>query len=275
MKALNKLQSLFLATALAAGLASCNDKDLIAENDKWSFTDTLNVGYVKFVHSFAGNTPQVPGAAANTGPAVFIYANGAKVNGNSLSYAGIFPSQTVYSTLKTGSTEFTAVLARMNTSVIPNIPGPQAGDTLLRFTANVEKGKYYTVLLVDTVPAMKALVKEDVFTIPAVNKYAIRLVNSTMNPLDTLVLYSRVRKSNIVENVTHKQFSNFVEVEIPAINDTLEVRKAGGTAALYYVGSQTAPQTFAPTSQRVYTIVARGKTGVTNKTPSASQVTNR
>lgn len=275
MKAIHKLQGFILASALAASLASCNDKDLIAENDKWEFTDTTDVGYVRISHSFAGNTPQIPGAAANTGPQVFVYANGAKLNGNNLSYAGNWPSPNVYATIKTGTVQFTGVLARMNTAVVPNIPAPAAGDTLLSLSTTIQKGKFYTMIIVDTVPVMRLLIKEDDLTTPALNKYRIRLVNTTMNPLDTLVLYSRVRKSNIVEGVTHKQFSNFAEVDIPAINDTLEVRKAGGTTALYFVGSQTAPQTFSPTSQRIYTVIARGKTGVTNKTPSASLVTNR
>lgn len=275
MKAIHKLQVFFLASALVASLPSCNNKDLIAENDKWVFTDTTDVGYVRIIHSFAGNTPQIPTASANTGPQVFVYANGAKLNGNNLSYGGNWPSPNVYATIKTGTVQFTGILARMNTSVVPNIPAPIAGDTLLSLSAPIQKGKYYTMVIVDTVPVMRMVIQEDDLTTPTLNKYRIRLVNTTMNPLDTLALYSRVRKSNIVDGITHKQFSNFVEVDIPAINDTLEVRKTGGTAALYYVGSQTAPQTFAPTSQRIYTVIARGKTGVTNKTPSASLVTNR
>lgn len=269
------IKYLFISGTCCWLIAACDEKDLISENDKWIFTDTTDVGYVRFVHAFAGNTPQIPSAAANTGPQVFLYADGAKLNGTNLGYAANWPGPNVYATIKTGGVGFMAVLARLNTSVVPNIPAPSAGDTLLKFSQNIEKGKYYTMILVDTVPSMKIWVKEDNLVIPAINKYKIRLINTTANPLDTLDLYSRVLKQNIISGVTHKQASDFIEVALPPVNDTLEVRKPGGTAALYYVGSQTAPQTFAPVSERIYSVVCRGKTGVTNKTPSSTLVTNR
>ena len=260
---------------LVVSLFSCDDKDLIAENDKWIFPDTTDVGYIKVIHSHAAVLPQIPGAAANTGPQVFMYANGAKLNGNALSYAGNWPSPNVYATVKSGNTDFTGILARLNTVVVPNVPAPIAGDTLLKFSQNIVKGKYYSVILVDTLPNMRAVVFEDDMGVPTNKKYKIRLVNTTANPLDTLVLYSRLLKANIIGRTTAKQASPFVEVDVPTLNDTLEVRSATGVAALYYVGSQTTPQTFAPVSQRIYSVVARGKNGLTSKTPSASLVTNR
>jgi len=256
-------------------LFACDHKDLIAENDKWIFPDTTDVGYIRVIHSHAAVLPQIPGAAANTGPQVFMYANAAKLNGNALSYGGNWPSPNVYATVKSGNTDFLGILARMNTVVVPNVPAFIAGDTLLKFSQNIVKGKYYSVVLVDTLPNMRAVVYEDDMTVPTNKKYKIRLVNTTANLLDTLVLYSRLMKANIIGKTTFKQASAFVEVDVPMLNDTLEVRSASGTAALYYVGSQTAPQTFAPVSQRIYSVIARGKTGLSTKTPSASLVTNR
>lgn len=253
----------------------CSDKDLIAENNKWILTDTTDVGYVRFIHSHSAVSPQIPGAAANTGPQVFVYANGNKLNGNNLSFSGNWPSPNVYATIPSGATVFQAVLARMNTSVIPNVPAPAAGDTLLKFDQTIERGKYYTMILVDTLPTMRIFIQQDNLNTPAVNKFKIRLINTTANVLDTLVLYSRNLKQNIVGSTSHKKASDFIEIDVPSFNDTLEVRKAGGSAALYYVGSQTTPQTFAPVSQRIYTVVCRGKTGLSTKTPSASLVTNR
>ena len=275
MKSTIQFSGLLLLLAFTASHSSCSDKDLIAENNKWILTDTTDVGYVRFVHSHSAVSPQIPGAAANTGPQVFVYANGNKLNGNNLSYSGNWPSPNVYATLPSGATAFQAVLARMNTSVIPNIPAPAAGDTLLKFNHTVERGKYYTMILVDTLPSMRIFIQQDELVTPAVNKYKIRLINTTANVLDTLVLYSRNLKQNVIGNTTHKKSSEFIELDVPLLNDTLEVRKAGGAAALYFVGSQTAPQTFAPVSQRIYTVVCRGKTGLTTKTPSASLVTNR
>jgi hypothetical protein len=264
-----------LFITFVAAIQSCDKKDLIAENDKWIFPDTSNVGYVRFIHSHAAIAPQIPGASANTGPQVFMYANGQKLNGNALSYGGNWPSPNVYATIPVGNLNFQAVLARMNTAVTPNIPAPIAGDTILKYTYTVEKGKFYSMILVDTLPAMKIFVKEDDMTLPAVNKYRLRLINTTANPLDTLSVYSRNLKQFVINGVRHKETSLFVELDVLTSSDTLEVRNPNGATALYYVGSQTAPQAFTPVSQRIYTVVCRGKNGLTSKTPSASLVTNR
>jgi hypothetical protein len=269
-----KIYFLFFIAAVCF-MHSCDKKDLIAENDKWIFADTSDVGYVRLIHSHAAVAPQIPTAAANTGPQVFVYANGQKLNGNALSYGGNWPSPNVYATIPTGNVNFTVVMARLNTLVTPNVPAPIAGDTILKYTQAIEKGKSYSMILVDTFPAMKAFTKEDDLTLPALDKYRIRLINTTANPLDTVSLYSRNLKQFIITDIKHKETSKIVELNVPTINDTLEVRKPNGTVALYFVGSQTAPQAFAPISQRIYTVVCRGKTGLTTKTPSASLVVNR
>lgn len=265
--------AILFTVAVLSIYSSCTKKDLISENDKWEYTDDHNVGYVKVLHNYSGKTPALPSA---TSPAIFVYANGAKLNGTSLGYVGVWPTTAVYAEIKAGANTFLGVLARMNTTVTPNVPAPVAGDTIINFNFNVEKGKYYSVYLVDTAPTMRALIKEENFTVPAVGKYKIRLANLTSNPLDSLILYSRNARANLISNITHKQISDFIELPLNTINDTLEIRRPGGTTFMYYVNSQTAPQPFFPVSQRIYTVVARGRTASTpNNTPSANLVTNR
>lgn len=262
---------LFTVAALSI-YSSCTKKDLISENDKWEYTSDHNVGYVKVLHNYSGKTPALPSA---TSPSIFVYANGAKLNGTGLTYATVWPATSVYAEVKAGSNTFLGVLARMNTAVTPNVPAPVAGDTILNFNFNIEKGKYYSVYLVDTAPTMRALIKEENFVVPNTGTYKIRLANLTSNVLDSLNLYSRNGRVNLISNVTHKQISNFVELPLNTINDTLEVRTPNG-AFLYYVNNATAPQPFFPIGQRIYTVVARGKTASTpNNTPSANLVTNR
>jgi hypothetical protein len=265
--------AILFTVAVLSIYSSCTKKDLIDENRKWEFPDEQNVGMVRVFHNYSGRTPALPGA---TTPSVFMYANGAKLNGNGLGYAGSWPSPNDYATVKAGATTFLAVLARLNTVVVPNIPAPIAGDTILNFNFNVEKGKFYSVFLVDTAPTMRALVKEENFVNPAVGNYKIRLANLTSNPADSLNLYSRNARTIIIPNIIHKQISDFVELPLNIINDTLEVRRPGGTTALYFVNSATAPQPFFPIGQRIYTVVCRGKTASTpNNTPSAGLLTNR
>jgi hypothetical protein len=265
--------AIIFTVAVFSIYSSCTKKDLIAENNKWEFPDQQDVGLVRIFHNYSGKTPALPGATA---PAVFIYANNAKLNGNALSYTGNWPSPNDYATVKAGSINFTAVLARMNTAVVPNIPAPIAGDTVLSFNYTIEKGKFYSLFLVDTAPTMRAFVVPENFTLPMVGTYKIRIANLTSNPLDSLILYSRINRSALSTVTTHKQVSDFIEMPLTTINDTLEVRRPGGTAAMYFVNSQTAPQPFFPIGQRIYTVVCRGKTASTpNNTPSASLLTNR
>lgn len=265
--------AILFTVALLSIYSSCTKKDLIEENNKWEYTDDHNVGYVKVLHNYSGKTPALPSA---TSPSIFVYANGAKLNGTGLTYATVWPATSVYSEIKAGSNTFLGVLARMNTTVTPNVPAPIAGDTIINFNFNVEKGKYYSVYLVDTAPTMRALIKEDNLVLPNVGSFKIRLANLTSNPLDSLILYSRNSRANLISNVTHKQISDFVELPLLTINDTLEIRRPGGTTAMYYVNSATAPQPFFPIGQRLYTVVCRGKTASTpNNTPTANLVTNR
>lgn len=264
---------IILTVSVFSIYSSCTKKDQLDENEKTVLTDNLNVGLVRVFHNYAGRTPALP---AGTSPTLFLYLNGAKFTGNSLTYTSNFPATNVYATVPAGAATFLGVLARMNTTVVPNIPAPVAGDTVLSFNFNVEKGKYYSVYLVDTTPTIRALVKEENFTLPAVGAYKIRLANLTGNLADSLNLYSRNTRTVLIPNVTHKQISDFVELPLNLINDTLEIRRPGGTAQLYYVNNATAPQPFFPVSQRIYTVVCRGKTGsATNNTPSANLVTNR
>ena len=260
--------------ALLAMFTHCKQKDLLSENDKWKFLDTTANANIRVVQCFAGNTPQIPTAPnLTTGPQVFIYANGQKLNGNALSYGGQWPSPNVYATIPSGNVEFRIINARMNLAVVPNIPSPIAGDTLYTFSQQLENGKFYSLFMGDTVPNIRFVVKEDVLTTPEYQTYKIRLAHMIMNPTDTLSLYSRRQGAEVISNITHKQISDWVQLPIPVISDTLEIRKKGSAATYITVGG-TAP-TFTPAGLRLYTVVLRGKTGVTGKTVSAGILTNR
>lgn len=250
----NFLKISLLALGLIPLLTQCDQKDLLAENEKWEFLDSTNNANIRVVHCFAGNTPQIPTAPnLTTGPQVFVYANGKKLNGNALSYGGQWPSPNVYAGIPSGTVEFRIVNARMNLGVVPNIPAPIAGDTLYTFSQQLEQGKNYSLFMGDTVPYIRFVVKEDVLTTPEYQTYKIRLAHMIMNPTDTLSLYSRRQGAELISNITHKQISDWVQVPIPVISDTLEIRKKGSVATYITVGG-TAP-TFSPAGLRFYTVV--------------------
>lgn len=260
--------SLFLG---ALFIISCEKKDNIAENNKWIYVDSVNNTNVRAIHCFAGNTPQLPTATLNTGPQIFVYANGAKLNGNALSYGGQWPSPSVYASIpQTGNVRFDIVMARLNFSAVPLLPAPIAGDTLLTVNANLTKGKFYSLYFGDTVGGPYRLqVVEDQLDLPQYQQYKIRLANWSMNPLDTLDVFSVRQQTNILTDVTHKQVSNWVEYPLPPISDTLYVRRKGTTVNI------TSVLGFVPAGLRMYTLVMRGKTGVTSKGASTGLLINR
>lgn len=266
--------SLLFASVLA--VASCTTDNLLDNNVKYEPVDSSKIAYVKFLQNFAANSPQLPTAPnASTGPQVFIYANGAKLTGNAVGYAGVFPPTAVYSTVTSGTNvRFDVVMARVNLAVVPNIPAPIAGDTISTFSQTLEPGKYYSVFFGDTLANVRVTVREDVLAAPEYQKYKVRLANWVMNPGDTLTVYSRREKAEIIQNIAHKQISDWVQLPLPVISDTFELRKKGTTTVYATVLSGTAAA-FSPGGMRMYTIMARGKTGVTSKAPGATIITNR
>jgi hypothetical protein len=255
--------------ALSCFILSCKNENLISENNKWVYADSANNANIKFTNCFAGNTPQLPTATANTGPQVFLYANGVKLTGAAVGYAGNFPSPNTYASIaQTGAVRFDVVMARLNFSVVPNLPAPITGDTLLTTTLTLDKGKYYTLLFGDSVGGpYKLQAIEDQFVKPSAGRYKLRGINWSMNPRDTFTIFSPRENKDIATNLTQKTLSNWFELDVPLIPDTLQFRVKGTT-----VGAATLA--FTPTPTRMYSFILRGKTGVTNKGLSLGLITN-
>ena len=262
----------FICSITILGIMGCDKKDinLIDANNKWIYLDSSKSTNIKIVQVFAGNTPQVPTAPnLTTGPQVFIYANGAKLNGTSLSYGGLFPTTNIYANIPSGATKFDIINGRMDLTVVPNVPKFIAGDTLATLTATLDKGKFYTLYIGDTVPTLRVTLKEDILPTPDYQKYKIRVATFVMNPLDTLSLFSTRENAEVISNITHKNVSDWFQLSLPIINDTLYFRKKN------VPGNYSSAVSFSPTGQRMYTFLGRGKTGVTSKGTAAVLITNR
>lgn len=251
-------------------LPSCKDENLLDANNKAEFIDSTKFANIRVIHCFAGNTPQLPTAPnATTGPQVFMYVNGKKLNGNALSYGGQWPSPNVYAIVDPGTVKMEAVMARLNLAIVPNVPAPIAGDTLISGNQTLQAGKFYSVYFGDTVGTYRLTVREDVMPTPDYQTYKIRMAHWIMNPLDTFNLYSRRLQANIVSDVTHKQVTGWVQLPVPVLNDTLEIRKRGTTTSI------VTPLALTPVGLRFYTVVLRGKTGLTGKLQTAGILTNK
>jgi hypothetical protein len=267
-----KIVSLVICISLV-GIYSCKkSSNLIDANNKWVYLDSTNTSNIKIMQLFAGNTPQIPTAPnATTGPQVFIYANGQKLNGLSLGYGSVWPTTNAYGNIPSGSVKFDIINARMDLTVVPNVPKFTAGDTLGSFTATLDKGKFYSVYIGDTVPNVRVTIKEDNLILPEPLTYKIRVANFSMNnnPTDTFNLFSVRQNAEIITDVTHKNVSDWVQIPIPILNDTLIFRKKGNI--LPYLVVSVPPNA----AQRMVTLIAKGKTGVTGKLPSTTILINR
>ncbi len=278
---MKKFQYIVLVFFAHIILASSCQRDGVADNNKWIYADTANAN-IKLVHCIAANSPTLPVAATpTTGPQVFVYLNSEKMNGNALSYGGQWPSAAVYAStpVKGNNVRVDVVMARLSVLGIAS-PAPIAGDTLHTFYTNLASGKYYSFYLGDTLNNYKVNVVEDALPIPAYQKYKIRLANFTMNPNDSISVYSRRNASVIITNVPHKGIADWVELNVPDINDTLDLRFKGQpltTAPFSSLPLSAVPSTtiLQLAGLRMYTIVARGKTGLTNKGVSANIFINR
>ena len=279
-----------ILSAAVIGISSCDKgPNLIDENNKWVYLDSSNSANIKVIQVFAGNAPVLPTAssALYTGPQIFIYANSTKLNGVALSYInGVtytgtsttpnalgspWPITSVYANIPAGSNKFDIINARLNLTAVPSIPGFIAGDTLATLTATLDKGKYYTLYIGDTVPSVKVTLKEDILPVPDYQTYKVRLANFIMNnsPQDTITLFSRRQNALIKRNIKKKNIKDKVQIPLPNIADTLEKRKKGSLLSYISING------FSPTGLRMYTVLARGKSSVTAKVPSASIITNR
>jgi hypothetical protein len=264
------IKKIIIASLVISSLLAACEKTtkLLDENVKWTNVDTANMAQVKIIHAFPSLTPALPGGS---GPVMTVFANDKKLAGTtassfSLAYNGTFPASTAYSVLTPGSVTFSFVMNRYNTA--GNF-APQAGDTLFQSTQNLVAGKKYSLFLVDTTEHPGVLAVEDNWTIPAPTNYQLRYANLVANPDDRYDVYSIRQVGNIFTNVGYRQVTNFINLPVPQISDTLIVRMAGTMTVIDSVKG------FLPSPQRVYTAYSRGKTGVKGRTPATTYYTNR
>jgi hypothetical protein len=188
------------------------------------------------------------GAARN-----FILVDNQRLNGTALSMGGFFPGAstvTAFATIPSGS---------RTVSVIDSAAVP--AQSSLTFTRDFLAGQYYTIFTYDTSTAVKALVTNDVFTIPTDTTCNLRFVNviSTSVSVPNVDVYSRARGANIISNIPTLGVSSFI-AHRTGVTDTLDIRDAGTTNILASVNG------FTFNRGRTYTLVFRGRYQATGGT---------
>ncbi|WP_295237040.1 DUF4397 domain-containing protein [Sediminibacterium sp.] len=185
----------------------------------------------------------------------FATLDGALLNGTALSMGSVFPGAstvTAFATILPGA----RTIRVYDSSLVP-------AQTPVSISATFDAGKFYTVYTYDTSNAVKALIQNDVFTVPSDTTANVKFVNIifSSSAVPNVDLYSRRKRANIATNIAPLSSSNYIP-HITGLTDTLEVRATGTTAPLAIVNGFTFNQ------KRTYNVVFRGRYQSTSGTMS-------
>jgi hypothetical protein len=270
-KNINTLLLLFLVPVL---FFSCVKEagDNLDDNEKFSLYDPATMAQVKFIHAY---TPLTLGGApvlSTTSNGFRITVNNTKVNGatntspstNTFMYGGVFPPTTAYSFLSPGQSSFKFIMNR----IVSGTHAPVTGDEVFNANVSLEAGKRYSLFIADPYPAPGVYAIEDNFPVPPRNQFAFRFVNLCGDAASRFDVIS-LRFGPLFTNVSYREVRDYTIRDVPTVADTIYLRTAGTNTTVSQIN------TFLPGAQRVYTLYARGKTGVTGRTPSITFFTNR
>lgn len=203
---------------------------------------------VKFLHAVQGGTP------------VVVFANGKKwsarlntlANGpDSLVYGDVYPI-TDYSVFAAGEASFEL---KTPASATP------AAVSVLTGKANLENGKFYTVIAGDTVGKPRLVtIEDDRSAIKSSVKTYLRFVNLVAGAPTYDIIYRRNGASTTMATLKYGDASSVVEFDpYPSgitVNDSIYIRAQGTTANLVSLSNGTGL-----TANRLRTYVIRGKVG--------------
>lgn len=249
-----------------------NDK--IDQLEKFYLDNPASIAQVKFIHAYTPLTINGLTAGSTTAGVGFrITMDGNKINGatntstftNTFVYGGVYPPTTAYAFLSPGPHNFKFIMNRITAGTY----APIAGDEVFNSTVALTGGKKYSIFIADPYAPPATYMIEDNYTEPPLNQYGVRFINLS-GETSTRYDVATARHGKIFSDVGYKEMQDFKILTIPFITDTIYLKIAGTNTT---VG--TPITTFSAGSQRVYTLYARGKTGVTNRTPGITFYTNR
>lgn len=238
--------------------------------EKFYLNNPEAIAQVKFVHAYTPLTLGGSPAQSTSTVGFRITMDGNKINGagnasvttNTFMYGGVFPATTAYAFLPPGSRNFKFIMNRVANGAFV----PVTGDEYLSTTVALAAGKKYSMFIAD--PYTTGYLVEDNYDEPARNAYGLRFVNVTGESATRYDVVSARYGTKLFSNIGYKEMTNYIYLGTTSA-DTLYLRTAGTTTVVSQING------FTPGPQRVYTLYARGKTGVTGRTPSLTSYTNR
>jgi hypothetical protein len=252
---------IFLIAAGAVTLASCNK----SRDEVLATTGTSGQSFIKIVHAYTALTPSTATPAA--GPSVNIFVNNAKINAAPIDFASIFPIPSGYAAVPAGLNQSIKVVLNRTGGSLPS-------DTISSYLYNLSEGGYMTIFLADTLPnptPQSPILLPFGETVSGARRefYKMRFVN-LIPSTDTLEVFSKALNTTLMAGTRFKFASDWIELPLLRRNDTLQLRKVGTTTVI------TDIKTWNPSTERVYTVFARGSaTGTGTRVRTLTSYLNR
>jgi hypothetical protein len=243
--------------------------DNLDQVEKFYMDNTEAIAQVKFIHAY---TPLTINTLTTSTVGFRITQDGNKINAatntssstNTLMYGGVYPPTTAYAFLPPGQRNIRFTMNRITAGAY----APITGDEVFNSTVALTAGKKYSMFIADPYTAPATYMIEDNWIEPLQNRFGLRFINLSGDAASRYDIYSS-RHGLIFPNVGYKEMRDYKYLTVPSVTDTFTMRLAGTSTFVASING------FTPTSQRVYTIYARGKTGVTGRLPSITTYTNR
>ncbi|HUR11444.1 MAG TPA: DUF4397 domain-containing protein [Flavitalea sp.] len=195
-------------------------------------------------------------------PVANVYLEDNKMSASLLGYTNLLPSSTTYAAIAAGGRN---IKIKDTNQVSPKLS--------LNIITTLEKGKFYSVFLYDTVTKAKYQVVEDLIQEPADTSARIRFANLVYNSTTTpnVDIYSQNLQRNVFTNIPREQVTPFIDHPSKKA-DTFYIRATGTTTNLVTNGT-TNSTIFTPGVHRHYTIIFRGRYGLTGTGTTARALT--
>jgi hypothetical protein len=266
---LRKINTLILLIPVFFFSCLKETNDNLDQLEKFYLNNPDVTAQVKFVHAY---TPLTLNGLSTATAGFRILMDGNKVNAatntssstNTFLYGGVFPPTTAYSFMQPGLHNFRFVMNRITAGNF----APITGDEVFNSNLTLNSGKKYSMFIADPYPTPAVYMVEDNFQEPNRGVYAIRFINLCGDATTRFDVTSAKFGTKLFSNVGYKEMKDYIYLPVPA-TDTLHLRLAGTNTIVSQVNGFTAG------TQRVYTLYARGKTGVTGRLPNLNFYTNR
>jgi hypothetical protein len=256
---------LLAVASLGVLIAACEKKDGIASPELVTAGAKSDMAHVKVVHAAPNFRDRI-----GVPDSLDIYLNGIKINsGSNFTYGNAFPANPTAPNSAVGT--YAAVRAgAVNVRVVRRGASIFDSATVANIPTILAAGGYYSFIITDSVRNLRdssRIFVRDNFPIPNPGRYALRLIHAAADSADRRIdIWSSRRNNYLYNNIPSGFVGSFIIQPQFSVADTLIVRRAGTMTELARINN------IIFTDQRVYTLLYRGKEGLTSGTKARSLI---